>query len=52
MRSNILLTAAFIASLATPAFAQCVEEEKAETKPQPVASVEKPAQPAADPKGG
>ncbi len=52
MRSKILLTAAFIASLTAPAFAQCVEEEKAEKKPQPVASVEKPAQPSAGPQGG
>ncbi len=52
MRSAIVLTVALVASLATPGFAQCVEEEKAEKKPQPVASVEKPAQPAMPSQGG
>lgn len=52
MRTRILLTAAFVASLALPAFAQCVDEEQATKKPEPVASVEKPAQPAAPTQGG
>lgn len=52
MRSRILLITAFVVSLAAPSLAQCIEEDQAAKKPEPVASVEKPAQPATGTQGG